>query len=80
MAMTEEMRAKFEAGLAEQSDAEIRLKIDTNVYGGKGGWKQSLAKQELERRKDDNELSMLRRENASYGAAVVMALKGRPIK
>jgi hypothetical protein len=48
MAMTEEKRAKFEAGLEALSDEDIRLNLDTEVYGPK--WRRSLAEQELERR------------------------------
>ena len=80
--MTDEKRAKFQAGTAKLSDAASRLNIDTDVYGTAPSWKRSLAEQELERRNEGGELSTLRKENASLrktnkiaiGAAVVMAL------
>ena len=69
MAMTDEKRAKFEAGTALLSDVDIRLNIDTDVYGKAPSWKRSLAEQALERRKEDGELSTLRKEVVSLRRA-----------
>ena len=60
---------KIEAGTALLSNADIRLNIDTDVYGTAPSWKRSLAEQELERRKEDGEMSTLRKEVVSLRRA-----------